>query len=180
MQVRWIQLPFRPERGGFDETPLLAALTGSRTRRVQEYFFTHEERPYLGLLVELDDDETRAVDGAASGAPRRPARVAVERAVEPAEATPPLDASSQRAATELRRWRSRRAKELGVPAYRLLSNRQLDSLARLRPMTLSTLMEVEGIGAARVSAHGEELLACLRAAEAGGLIDSLPLPTSAD
>jgi hypothetical protein len=62
----------------------------------------------------------------------------------------------------------------------LFSNRQLDALARMRPMTLSTLMEVEGLGAARVSTHGEELLACLRTAEAGGLIDSLPLPTSAD
>ena len=61
MQVRWIQLPFAPERGGFDEAPLLAALAGSRARRVQEYFFTHEDRPYLGLLVELDDDVRDAV-----------------------------------------------------------------------------------------------------------------------
>jgi superfamily II DNA helicase RecQ len=180
MQVRWIQLPFAPERGGFDEAPLLAALAGSRARRVQEYFFTHEDRPYLGLLVELDDDEARAAAVLAPSAPRRPARAHIERSVEPTEALPPLDASGHRAAAELRRWRARRAKELGVPAYRLLSNRQLDALARMRPMTLSTLLEVDGIGAARVSAHGEELLGCLRAAEAGGLVDSLPLPTNAD
>jgi superfamily II DNA helicase RecQ len=180
MQVRWIQLPFAPERGGFDESPLIAALAGARARRVQEYFFTHDERPYLGLFVEFDDDEARVATRTAPSTPRRPAQAQVPRTMESTEERPPLDDSGQRATAELRRWRARRAKELGVPAYRLLSNRQLDALARMRPMTLSTLLEVDGIGAARVSAHGEELLGCLRAAEAGGLVDSLPLPTNAD
>ena len=183
LHLRWIQLPFRPECGGFDEAPLVEVLREQSVLDAREYFFEHGGRPYLGCFVVLDG-EARVPALATEPAPR-PARAARARnpEAEPeseAEAAPALDATGLRAAAELRRWRSRRAKELGIPAYRLLPNRTLDALARMRPMTHATLLEVTGIGAARVSAHGDELLACLRSAEAGGLLDSLPLPTAAE
>jgi len=179
LHLRWIQLPFRPECGGFDEKTLVEALRDQSVLDAREYFFEHEGRPYLGCFVVLDG-EALAPAAVSEPAPRS-ARAARARSAESErESEPALDATGLRAAAELRRWRSRRAKELGIPAYRLLPNRTLDALARMRPMTHATLLEVSGIGAARGSAHGDELLACLRSAEAGGLLDSLPLPTAAD
>lgn len=188
MHLRWIQLPFRPERGGFDDAPLTEVLRDQNVLDAREYFFEHGGRPYLGCFIVLDG-EARVPASVTKPTPRPP-RAARARGSEDESSSesagapdldaPDLDATGLRAAAELRRWRSRRAKELGMPAYRLLPNRTLDALARMRPMTQATLLEVTGIGAARASAHGDELLACLRSAEAGGLLDSLPLPTAAD
>jgi hypothetical protein len=199
MHLRWIQLPFHPDRGGFDEAPLAAALGERRVLDAREYFFEHEGRPYLGCFLEFDDETLpEGGGGQHDGTPPRSrggvrasetkheaqtrrSRKGRSELAEPSEPEgPPLDAAGLRAAAELRRWRSRRSRELGVPAYRLLPNRTLEALARMRPVTLGTLLEVTGIGAARVSAHGEEILACLRSAEAHSLLDSLPLPTAAE
>ncbi|MFM7299351.1 MAG: HRDC domain-containing protein [Planctomycetota bacterium] len=198
MHLRWIQLPFHPDRGGFDEAPLAAALGERRVLDAREYFFEHEGRPYLGCFLEFDDESmsesgvtrddtpprsrrgTRASESANDAPIRRTPKARTAPAEEREGEGPPLDAAGLRAAAELRRWRSRRSKELGIPAYRLLSNRTLEALARMRPVTLGTLLEVTGIGTARVSAHGDEILGCLRSAEAHSLLDSLPLPTAAE
>jgi len=198
MHLRWIQLPFHPDRGGFDEAPLAAALGERRVLDAREYFFEHGGRPYLGCFLEFDDESMPVSGGPHVDAPprgRRGARANERRNEQPTRgcaAAPmdlsapseplaaPLDAAGLRAAAELRRWRTRRSKELGVPAYRLLPNATLEALSRMRPVTLGTLLEVTGIGAARVSAHGDEILACLRSAEAHSLLDSLPLPTAAE
>jgi len=198
MHLRWIQLPFHPDRGGFDEAPLAAALGERRVLDAREYFFEHEGRPYLGCILELDDEtlpvsggqrvdtpprrrrSARANEPRSEQPTRRSAAGPMERSAPSEPEAPPLDAAGLRAAAELRRWRTRRSKELGVPAYRLLPNRTLEALSRMRPITPSTLLEVTGIGAARVSAHGDEILACLRSAEAHSLLDSLPLPTAAE
>jgi ATP-dependent DNA helicase RecQ len=58
----------------------------------------------------------------------------------------------------LRKWRSERAKADGVPAYVLFSDRTMRELVAVRPPDLARLLEVWGLGEARVARFGEELL----------------------
>jgi len=58
----------------------------------------------------------------------------------------------------LRQWRNQRAQADGKPAYVLLTNRQLATIASARPTTLAQLSAVDGVGEARLKAFGEALL----------------------
>ena len=62
---------------------------------------------------------------------------------------------------ELRAWRSRRAREDGVPAYVVLHDATLRELAVSRPRSTAELAAVKGVGPAKLDRYGEELLAVL-------------------
>lgn len=64
--------------------------------------------------------------------------------------------------TALREVRSRLAKAADVPAYVVASNRTLEEIARIRPMTRQSLMEVHGIGAERFRLYGQPFLDAVR------------------
>jgi len=63
----------------------------------------------------------------------------------------------------LRLWRREEAARRGVPAYVVLHDRTLESVAGFRPATLDELSEVPGIGPAKLAAYGRALLAILSA-----------------
>lgn len=87
--------------------------------------------------------------------PKRRAPVKPEPA--PAKAAP---ASAARAAIEkaLRAWRHGEAKRLGIPAFRILSDRALAALAERRPETTRELLEAPGVGLKIVERWGAKLL----------------------
>ena len=62
----------------------------------------------------------------------------------------------------LRNWRAERAKDLGVPAYSLLANRSLEGIAATRPRSEEELLEVHGVGPAKLERYGEEVLELVR------------------
>ena len=61
----------------------------------------------------------------------------------------------------LRLWRRREASERAVPAYVVLHDRTLATIAAVRPRTLEALAEVPGIGPVKLAAYGKALLALL-------------------
>jgi ATP-dependent DNA helicase RecQ len=63
----------------------------------------------------------------------------------------------------LREWRRREAARRSVPAYVVLHDRTLASLAAARPSTLDALSAIPGIGPAKLEAYGQDLLALLGA-----------------
>jgi superfamily II DNA helicase RecQ len=65
--------------------------------------------------------------------------------------------------SQLREWRKKRAEQEQVPVYTILTNEQLAKIAGFRPDNLSGLREIEGIGEARVTKYGSELLVILSA-----------------
>jgi len=67
----------------------------------------------------------------------------------------------------LRAWRSRKAKELGMPAYIVMNDNSLDALCRVRPSTPQQLMNVLGFGEKKVEKYGAEILEELRRFEEG-------------
>lgn len=69
------------------------------------------------------------------------------------------EASTAEAA--LREWRTGRANGDGVPAYVVLSNRQLEGVADAMPADARELLACEGIGPSRLEKYGEDILAVL-------------------
>ena len=66
-------------------------------------------------------------------------------------------------AVVIKEWRNAKAKELGVPAYRIFSNKVLDQIASYVPENESELLKVPGIGPAKAEEFGYELLEAMKA-----------------
>lgn len=62
----------------------------------------------------------------------------------------------------LRDLRRRLADERGVPAYVVFSDRTLREMAARRPTTPDALLEVSGVGPAKLERYGEAFLEALR------------------
>ena len=58
----------------------------------------------------------------------------------------------------LRSWRNARAKEQGLAIYCLMNNMELAHIAWQRPRTLTTLIEIPGIGYKKCENYGNEIL----------------------
>ncbi|MGD0097524.1 MAG: ATP-dependent DNA helicase RecQ [Terracidiphilus sp.] len=76
-----------------------------------------------------------------------------------------LTAEGEALAARLREWRSAEAKRLGVPAYVVLHDRTLSALAQARPANLRQLLEVTGMGPAKVERFGAAILELCGAAK---------------
>ena len=85
-------------------------------------------------------------------------------------AKPPadLDANpgSRAAAEALRAWRTQRSDADSVPAYVVLSNRQLEAVAEAMPANERELLACEGIGPSRLERYGDDILAIIDSARA--------------
>ncbi len=70
--------------------------------------------------------------------------------------------ADERIVDELKAWRLARARQDNVPAYVVMPNATLTALAAQLPQNEAELLEVHGMGPARVQRYGAELLAELR------------------
>jgi ATP-dependent DNA helicase RecQ len=102
-----------------------------------------------GALVEVESDGFRVLQ-APPGAALPSFRAAASTPAD-AHAAGPLVA-------ELKAWRSRRAREDGVPAYVVLHDATLHELAARRPASPSELAGVKGLGPTKLERYGDELL----------------------
>jgi ATP-dependent DNA helicase RecQ len=59
----------------------------------------------------------------------------------------------------LRAWRSQVARQRGVPAYVVLHDSTTDGIATSRPVTLTQLRGIPGIGDKKLEHYGDELIA---------------------
>ncbi len=62
----------------------------------------------------------------------------------------------------LRDWRKERGTAEQIPVYTIMTNEQMAQIARRRPASLAQLQEIGGIGEARTSRYGNDLLALLQ------------------
>jgi len=96
---------------------------------------------------------------------RKQARHMVSKKSAPATRQPgaeaPLAAADAPLFDALRAWRAGLAREQGVPAYVILHDKTLRELAARRPASPADLLDVPGIGQAKVDRYGEALLRLL-------------------
>jgi DNA helicase-2/ATP-dependent DNA helicase PcrA len=62
---------------------------------------------------------------------------------------------------ELRRWRSERAKDQGVPAYVVFHDATLAAIAERRPRDRAGLAGISGIGPKKLELYGDDVLRIL-------------------
>ena len=73
-------------------------------------------------------------------------------------------AEDSRLEESLRHWRLAEAKRLGVPAFRVLTDRALRAIAQDRPATASELLAIPGIGISTVEKYGAHIYRLVQAA----------------
>ena len=149
MKLKVFTLRLDPAAGAFDDRALTEFLESRDVLSVQEQFFVHETVPTWALLVCYRDlvrpgDKERAAE---SRTDWRGELAEDEQAL--------FDA--------LRTWRNERAKREGRPPYVLFTNRQMAEIARRRPASAAALREIQGIGDAKVSDWGDEVLGLVSA-----------------
>ncbi|REK06064.1 MAG: RecQ family ATP-dependent DNA helicase [Planctomycetota bacterium] len=106
------------------------------------------------LNLPLPDDVWRRLD---RSAPRVSAASARDDDESNATETPADRALEAR----LRTWRDETARARSVPAYVVFNNATLAELARARPRSPEELLDVKGLGPAKVRQYGDELLQML-------------------
>jgi DNA helicase-2/ATP-dependent DNA helicase PcrA len=138
------------------------ALTRARTRVV---VLADAESPSV-FIGELDGSRPHqaaavAATAGAAASSRRDQRSPKRRA--PAEVGPAVELSVESAAAErsLREWRSAVARKEAVPAYVVLTDKDLIGIAADLPRTLTQLAGCRGIGPLRLERWGDEILAVL-------------------
>ncbi len=77
-----------------------------------------------------------------------------------------LTAEEKRLVRALKKWRLEHAHTLRIPAYMVCQDKTLEHLARERPATLEALSAIYGLGEAKITRFGAELLRALREAGA--------------
>ncbi|PZF99643.1 DNA helicase RecQ [Micromonospora deserti] len=95
---------------------------------------------------------------------REPERVASPRAGKPrgaATVVAELPPTAAGVFDRLRAWRAATAKEQGVPAYVIFHDATLRQIATDAPTSLAELSTVSGVGEAKLSRYGEQLLTVL-------------------
>ncbi|HEX6366004.1 MAG TPA: DNA helicase RecQ [Agromyces sp.] len=177
----------RERRQRFGAGHLIDILRGKQTARVQQY--GHDSlatwnigddlseqqwrgvaRQLLaqGLLATQGEYGTLTVTDAASDvlSGRRtvmlrtePERAPRSRGVKAAPATADLEPVQAELFEALRAWRAGEAREQGVPAYIVFGDATLRAVAVARPERLTDLDGITGIGAKKLEAYGDALLA---------------------
>ena len=75
---------------------------------------------------------------------------------------PELSNAQKDLANQLRAWRTAESKQLGKPAFLLLSDRTLSAIAQAAPQTLADLRRINGIGPEKSETYGPALIALCR------------------
>jgi DNA topoisomerase-3 len=160
-------------RNEFEE--VLGALARAGFVRLTEALFEKDGKsiPYrkAGLTAEgeaMEDAAPRELlmkdEAAATPPPRkrkkkRKALRQVSRPAAPQSAKPPAGLEAA-----LRQWRLEEARRLGVPAFRIFSDRALEAIAARRPSSAAELLAIPGIGISTVEKYGARIYRILGAA----------------
>ena len=114
------------------------------------------------LALLLSDGIVEEFAGAGAGAGRGKKAKAVKKAGgvkgDSAATAVKLTVEGEALAARLREWRAGEAKRLGVPAYVVMHDRTLNELAGARPRNPRELLEISGMGPAKVERFGEAIL----------------------
>ncbi len=123
-----------------------------------------EVRPTTPLSLLISDGIVEEFCGRDATSTRvKKAKVAKGKAAKRTEAVPlQLSEDGEALAARLREWRAAEAKRLRVPAYVVLHDRTLNALALAGPANSRQLLEIDGVGPAKVDKFGEAILELCR------------------
>jgi ribonuclease D len=99
--------------------------------------------------------------GVPGSGPERPAR-AGRRPKRKQPELRPLTADERKVVERLKSWRKQVAERERIPMYLICHDRTLEQLAVVRPGTVEELAQIFGLGAAKISKYGSDLLTQVR------------------
>jgi ATP-dependent DNA helicase RecQ len=123
-----------------------------RRRQILDHFGDDEPGRPTGRCCDVCDPDTIDLPDPASLTPTRAKRPRAQDAA-------PVDPGDFELLETLRQWRVRASD--GKPAYTVAHNSTLESIAALRPRSLTELATLKGVGPAFVERHGEHVLALI-------------------
>jgi RecQ family ATP-dependent DNA helicase len=126
-----------------------------RRRSLLDHFGDSRPGAPSGRCCDVCDPATISLPDPASLTPARAKRSRASDA-------PPLDPADAGLLERLREWRIRASN--GKPAYTVAHNSTLESIASLRPSSVTELAGIKGVGPAFVERHGEDVLSLVAAA----------------
>jgi RecQ family ATP-dependent DNA helicase len=169
--IRNLDLVGRMSRNDFDT--LLDAMVRAGLIEIEDAEFEKDKEVIRYRKVRLTEagSKTRAIasvnlllgDGVVEefgGRGASPARTRKPKAAAKAAVVQPvsLSAKGEALAARLKQWRAAEAKRLGLPAYMVLPDRTLASVAHTRPANPRQLLEINGMGPAKVERFGAAIL----------------------
>lgn len=122
--------------------------------------------PAIAGTLMLDASARALLNGQQTLRMRKPAERGAarkQRAVRAAASGPALARGATMLLDALRQWRTRTAREHGVPPYVVFHDTTLEAIARAHPHNRAQLAEISGIGQAKLARYGDELLDLLLA-----------------
>ena len=162
----------RAELAKLDAMQKYAYTTGCRRAFVLRYFGDEAGRGTCGgcdNCLGLHVGKERSAPRSARTRRERAAPVADARSRTPKERSDPgeitLDGADARLFASLKALRSSIAREEKVPSYVVFTDRTLAELAARKPRTTAALLEVRGVGQAKLDKYGERFLAAITGAD---------------
>ena len=142
MKLKVFTFRFSESVDGFDDKALQEFIADKEVIEFVEHFFIHENTPYLTVLI--------AYRLLAAGEKRR-----LDRRQDPRSE---LDDREKKVYDALRAWRAVRARQDGIPAFMIATNKQFAQMIKLGATDRADLSIVPGIGEAKIANYGEEIL----------------------
>ncbi|MBI3019454.1 MAG: HRDC domain-containing protein [Deltaproteobacteria bacterium] len=143
--VKIITLIFNSLFEGFDDLSIKEFCRDKEIISISDHFFLRNDIPYVTLIVKYypgsQENQPKITHGKADDSWRK---LLLEK--------------DMGLFNLLRQWRSERSKKEGVPPYVLLTNRQLAEIIKQRPQTFAELEKIDGIGRAKVTKYGQNIL----------------------
>ncbi len=150
-----------------DDGEDIVAITqkGLRVARKEEPGFTllwprQEVAVPVSFAQQIANERKAAMRAAPSGGRVRGGASTANRPA--ADASMPRDPASLALASELRTWRRELAEDLGIPAFRVMTNKTLAALVSERPTSLSQLSHIYGMIGRIRDDYGDEILDIIR------------------
>ena len=147
MLIRILTCRFSSELQGFPDDALRSFCANHRVLEVSEQFFVHQGVPHWSFVIDYDPL------GDAQADTHKDSREQDWRNLLSKEQMPCFEA--------LRAWRNEKAREKGISAYIIGTNRMLAEVVARRPASLEELRDVPGFGPAKIKDYGKGLLELL-------------------
>jgi len=146
-QVKFLKVRLGPSALKADESWLNQFLASVKTRRIVPSLVQTPREVFWSLYVEFDVEPE--AENKRSASPKGQIEPML-----PAARIPVYDA--------LRAWRARKAVELSYPSFVILHNKHLRAIAVASPTSLQELAAIPGIGEAKASRFGREILGVIQ------------------
>jgi ATP-dependent DNA helicase RecQ len=130
-----------------------------RFRKVRLTEVGLELRRTTPLALLISDGIVGAMSGSAGTASRKHKAAPVKKTMKAVDvADVQLSSADEALAAKLREWRAAEAKRLQIPPFLVMHDRTLNALAMARPANPRQLLEVNGMGPAKVEKFGAAIL----------------------